>query len=512
MRTSELPLSQAPPGQPAGTASDAEARSPADPRRWLVLAIIAVSQLMVVLDASIINIALPQAQAALDISNADRQWLVTAYTLGFGGLLLLGGRIADDQGRKRVFVIGLLGFAAASAIGGLAPSAPVLYAARALQGVFAAAMAPAALSLLATTFTAPKERATAFGVYGGISGGGAAIGLILGGLLTEYASWRWCLLVNVPIALVSAVFALRLITESRTSGASRYDVPGAATVTVGLVALVYGFAHAGSAGWGSAVTVGALVLAAVLLAAFVAVEARSAHPLLPLRVLASRERAGAYLAALLSSAGLFGMFLFLTYYLQGTLGYSALEAGFAFLPFSAGIVVGAGLTSQLLPKVKARTLLASGLVLACAGLLWFTGIGTTSAYLTHVLPAELLTAVGMGLVFVTVASAALVGVQERDSGVASALVNTSQQIGGSLGTALLNTLAATATGAYVTAHLGAAQARPSAQVMQAALVHGYQRAFAVGAAILALGALTTLLMLRRRRGEQPQRLQPAPAH
>jgi len=466
-----------------------------------MLAVVAVCQLMIVLDSSIINIALPQAQSALGISDADRSWLVTAYTLGFGGLLLLGGRIADLNGRKKVFVIGLLGFAVASALGGLAPTATVLYAARALQGAFAAAMAPAALALLATTFPAGRDRATAFSVYGGISGGGAAIGLVLGGLLTEYASWRWCLLVNVPIALVTAAVAVRVLTESRTSGRARYDVPGAITVTAGLVTLVYAFTLADSTGWASTPTLLALALAAVLLVAFVAVEARSAHPLLPPRVLTDRHRAGAYLAALLSAAGLFAMFLFLTYYLQGTLDYSALRAGVAFLPFSAGIFLGAGLTSQLLARVGAKALMTAGMVLAGAGLLLFTRITPTSGFTTHVLPAELLTSTGMGLVFVTVASAALVGVSERDSGVAGALVNTSQQIGGSLGTALLNTLAASSTAAYLAAQ-GKSTSGSSAAVVQAGLVHGYQHAFTISAAVLALGAVTTLVLLRGGRDQR----------
>jgi EmrB/QacA subfamily drug resistance transporter len=355
--------------------------------------------------------------AALNISDADRQWVVTAYTLTFGGLLLLGGRVADLLSRKRVFTIGLAGFALASALGGLAPDSAVLFGARALQGGFAAVMAPAALSLLAVTFTEAKERATAFSVYGGISGGGAAIGLILGGVLTEYASWRWCLLVNVPVALITAACAVRLVRESRAEGPAHYDIPGAATVTLGLAGLVYGFTEAETDGWGSPTTLAFLVVAVLLLTAFVTIEARSAHPLLPLRVVLERNRAGAFLAALLSGTGLFGMFLFLTYYLQGTLHYSALKSGFAFLPFSAGIVIGAGLTSQLLPRFGPRNLLAPGLLLAAGGLLWFTRIGVSASYALHVLPAEIVVSIGMGLVFVTVASTALVGVADRDAGV-----------------------------------------------------------------------------------------------
>src|SRR6478735_1988061 len=288
-----------------------------DPRRWLALAVIAIAQLMIVLDATVVNIALPHAQAALDITTADRQWVVTAYTLAFGGLLLLGGRIADFAGRKRVFIIGLLGFAVASAVGGLATEAWMLFAARALQGGFAALMAPAALSLISVAFTDAKERATAFGVYGAISGGGAAIGLIVGGVLTEYASWRWCLGINVPIAVGAAIAAVPLVRESRAEGDRKYDVPGAVTVTAGLVLLVYGFTKASTDGWGSATTITLLVVAALLLVAFVLIEIRTSHPLLPMRVILDRNRGGSYIAATLLSAGLLGMFLFLTYYMQG---------------------------------------------------------------------------------------------------------------------------------------------------------------------------------------------------
>ena len=303
---------------------------------------IAVAQLMIVLDASVVTIALPSAQRALGISVANRQWVMTAYTLAFGGLLLLGGRIADYFGRKRMFVISLLGFAGASALGGLAQNAAMLFSARALQGSFAAVMAPSALSLITVTFTEPKERARAFGVYGAIAGGGAAIGLILGGVLTQYASWRWTLLINVPIAVLAAVFATRLVRESRSETRKGYDVAGAVTATAGLLSLVYGFTRAGSDGWGSARHGRASWrLAAVLLASFVLIERNSSHPLLPLRVVLDRNRGGSFIAALLVGIAMFATFLFLTYYFQGTLGYSAVRTGFAFLPFSLGIIGGA---------------------------------------------------------------------------------------------------------------------------------------------------------------------------
>jgi EmrB/QacA subfamily drug resistance transporter len=459
----------------------------ADPRRWIVLGVVAICQLMIVLDASIVNIALPQAQHALHISTANRQWVITAYTLAFGGLLLLGGRIADYRGRKRIFVIGLIGFAVASSLGGLAPNAGVLFGARALQGAFAAVMAPAALSILAVTFTQAKERATAFGVFGGISGGGAAIGLIVGGVLTQYASWRWCLLVNTPIAIIAAIVALRVVTESRAEGEAHFDLAGAGTVTLGLVSLVYGFTKADTAGWSAGSTIIFLAVAVALLVSFVVIEARTAHPLLPLRVVLERNRGGSFLVSFLVAGGLFGMFLFLTYYLQGTLHYSALKTGFAFLPFSAGIVAGATVASRLIGRAGPRNLMTFGLVISVLGLLWFARIGVAPAYLLHVLPAEIVVSVGIGIVFVTLSSTALLGVADHDAGVASALVNATQQVGGSLGTALLNTFAAAATATYLTSHVHA---------IQASLVHGYHVAFYISAAVLAFGAVSSQILVR----------------
>ncbi|SBW28201.1 EmrB/QacA subfamily drug resistance transporter [Candidatus Protofrankia californiensis] len=468
-----------------------------DPRRWLALGIIAVAQLMVVLDASIVNIALPHAQADLHISTADRQWIITAYTLAFGGLLLLGGRIADFAGRKRAFVGGLLGFAVASALGGAAPNAGLLFAARALQGVFAAVLAPASLSLVTVTFTESKERARAFGVYGAISGGGAAIGLIVGGLLTEFTSWRWCLLVNVPIALIAAAAALPIVRESKAAGHTRYDIPGVVAVTAGLVLLVYGFTKAAEDGWSASVTLGFLATAVALLVAFVVIEIRSAAPLLPLRVPLERNRGASYLSSLLIGAGLFAMFLFLTYYFQASLGYSALRTGFAFLPFSAGIIVSAGVASQLLPRTGPKILMASGSLLTTGGMLLLIRIGLDTGYASHVLPAEVLMSVGMGLVFVPLASTALIGVESHDAGVASALVNTTQQVGGSLGTALLNTVFATAVTSYVADH----DAGPASQAQ--ALISGYTTAFAWSAIILFVAFVVIVVLLRAGRDEVP---------
>jgi EmrB/QacA subfamily drug resistance transporter len=464
-----------------------------DPRRYWSLAVIALAQLMIVLDASVVIVALPSAQRALHISVANRQWVMSSYTLAFGSLLLLGGRIADYLGRRRMFIVGLLGFGAASALGGLAQNSAMLFGARALQGAFAAVMAPAALSLLTVTFTETRERARAFGVYGAISGGGAAIGLVLGGTLTQLASWRWTLLINVPIAALAAVAASRLIRESRGETKAGYDLPGAVTVTGGLFLLVYGFTMAGTHGWAAPITVAMLAGSVLLLGIFCAIELRSPHPLLPLRVVLDRNRGGSYLASLLVGSALLGTFLFLTYYFQGTLHYSALKTGFAFLPFSGGIIIGAGVASRLLPRIGPRALMMTGLALAAGGLVWFTRLGVDSSYLGLVLPAEVMVSLGMGMAFVPMSSTALVGVEPKDAGVASALVNTTQQVGGSLGTALLNTLAATAATTYAATHA------KSAVVARAAAVHGYTTAFTVSAVLLAAAAVVAGLLVQASR-------------
>jgi EmrB/QacA subfamily drug resistance transporter len=472
------------------------------PRRWLALAIIAVAQLMVVLDATIVNVALPAAQADLGISDANRQWVVTAYTLTFGGLLLLGGRIADYWGRKRTFILGIVGFAAASALGGLAQNGEVLFAARALQGSFGALLAPASLALLSVLFVDEKERARAFGVYGAIAGGGAAVGLLLGGVLTEYADWRWCLLVNIPIALLAWLAAVPLVPESRAHGNTRYDVPGAILVTLGLVSLVYGLTRAAEPdkGWDSPETIGFLMAAGLLLAAFVVVEHRSNHPLLPLRVLLDRTRGGAYLASTLLGAGFIGAILFLTFYFQGILGYTPVEAGLAALPLTAGILISAGAASNLLPRVGAKPLMTFGGVMAAGGMFWLTRITVVDHFWTQVAPAQVVMGLGLGLVFVPLGNLALVGVDEHDAGAASAVLNASQQVGGSIGTALLNTLAVSATTAYISDHLAAQ--RPADPLLQVrATVDGFVTAFAWGAVLLLASALVSLLMIKVSRRE-----------
>jgi EmrB/QacA subfamily drug resistance transporter len=489
-------LEPPPPTKSSPPASKAADFAPGeDPKRWMALAVIAIAQLMVVLDSSIVNIALPSLQTALHVSEADRQWVVTAYTLTFGGFLLLGGRIADFMGRKRMFITGLFGFAIASALGGAANDLGVLLAARALQGVFAAIMAPAALSLISVTFTKPVERAKAFGVYGAIAGGGAAIGLILGGVLTQYASWRWCLLVNVPISLIAAAGAFRLVRESKASGEMRYDVPGAVAVTAGLASLVYGFTSASTNGWGATSTLSFIAVAVVLLVAFVAIQLRTEHPLLPLRVLLDRNRGGSFLGSLLAASGMIGMFLLMTFYFQGTLHYSALRSGFAFLPFSVGIIVAATVSSRFVPKIGPRPLIVGGFAAAAVALALLTQVGVDSNYFIHILPAELIMSMGMGTAFVSLSNTALTGVDQHDAGVASAALNATQQVGGSLGTALLNTIAATATTNYVRSHGTTADALAHAQV------HGYVAGFTLAAVSVALAAVMTLLLIRR---QQPR--------
>jgi EmrB/QacA subfamily drug resistance transporter len=467
-----------------------------DPRRWSILAVVVIAQLMVVLDASIVTVALPSTQRSLHISVANRQWVITAYTLAFGGLLLLGGRIADFRGRKRMFIVGLVGFAGASALGGLANDQALLFAARALQGGMAALMAPAALSILTITFQGdPSERAKAFGAYGAVSGAGAAIGVLAGGVLTQYASWRWCLLVNVPIAILAAVAASRVVHESRNTATTRYDVPGALLSTAGLVSLVYGFTKAQSDGWRSEPTLFFISVAVILLVAFVIAESRSSHPLLPLRVVAERHRGGAFLATLLTGAGLFAMFVFLSYYLQAVLHYSPLRSGLSFLPFAGALVVAAGASTALVPRVGPRIPMTLGLLTAAGGLGWLTQIGVDTSFWTHVLPPELLMSLGLGLAFPALGSTALINVAERDSGVASALVSTTQQMGGSLGTSLLNTIAASTAASFIIAHGRGAVA--------AGTVHGFAVAFAFGAGFLTLAAIVTAVFVSARKDDVP---------
>jgi EmrB/QacA subfamily drug resistance transporter len=455
-----------------------------DPDRWRTLFIVGISQLMLVLDSSIMNIALPHAKRDLNISDANQQWVVTAYTLAFGSLLLLGGRIGDFVGRKKVLIYSLIGFAGASAFGGIASTQGELYAARALQGLFGAALAPAALAIISVVFTEPKERAKAFGVMGAISAGGAAIGLIAGGILTQYFSWRWCLGVNLPIAIFAALLATRFVHESRAPGDRSYDIPGVIAATVGLFSLVYGFSRAATHGWSNSFTLILFAVAVVFLVTFVAIEKKAPNPMMPLRVVTERNRGGSYLGSMFVGAGMFSMFLFLGLYLQVILGYSPLKSGVAFLPFTVGIIIFAGIASQLLPKIGPKPLMIPGLFFAALGMLLLTRITPTTAYATHVLPSLFIISSGMALVFIPISTTSLHNVGSHDAGVASALMNTSQQIGGSLGTALLNTIAATASASYVKSHASLGKALPAF-----AMTHGFTVAFIVGAALMIAGAV-----------------------
>ncbi|MEU5440101.1 MFS transporter [Streptomyces griseofuscus] len=463
-----------------------------DANRWKALVFIALAQLMVVLDSTIVNIALPSAQKDLGISDGNRQWVVTAYALAFGGLLLFGGRIADKWGRRRAFLTGLIGFALASALGGLAVSGPMMFGARALQGVFGALLAPAALSLLAVMFTDAKERAKAFGIYGAIAGGGGAVGLILGGFLTEYLDWRWTFFVNVPFAIVAALGATLVIREPE-GGRNRapLDIPGVLLSTLGLVALVYGFTRAESNGWGDALTISMFVASAVLLLSFVLVESRVKAPLLPLRVVRDRNRGGIYLSLGLAIIGMFGLFLFLTYYLQIVQGYSPVKTGFAFLPMVAGMITGSTqIGARLMTRVRARFLMGPGFLVAGLGMLLLTQLEIGSSYTTLLLPAMVLLGLGMGTAFMPAMSLATTGVEPRDAGVASAMVNTSQQVGGAIGTALLNTIAASAKSSYLKDHIAGATTKPQQQLVGLqSMVHGYSTAIAFAVGILAVAAL-----------------------
>ncbi|MFE7119437.1 MFS transporter [Streptomyces sp. NPDC057654] len=478
-----------------------------DPRRWKALIFIALAQLMVVLDATIVNIALPSAQADLGISDGNRQWVITAYALAFGGLLLFGGRVADLWGRKRAFLIGLVGFAVASALGGIASNTGMLLGARALQGIFGALLAPAALSLLAVLFTEAKERAKAFGIFGAIAGGGAAIGLFLGGVLTEYLDWRWTFFVNIPFAAVAAAGAVFVIREPEGSrNPSRLDIPGVILASLGLVSLVYGFTRAESDGWGAGITIGLFVGAVVLLAAFVTVESRVKNPLLPLRVVLDRNRGGVYLALGLAVIGMFGLFLFLTYYLQVVKGYTPVTTGLAFLPMVAGMITGSTqIGARLMTRVPARLLMGPGFLVASIGLLILTQLSAGSSYPALILPGLVLMGLGMGTAFMPAMSLATHGVQPRDAGVASAMVNTSQQVGGAIGTALLNTVAASATTAYATSHVASATTPASVQALKLnAMMHGTSTAIWWAFGILLLSSVIAFTLVNAGRQGGPQ--------
>lgn len=476
--------------QPGESAGSGEGRGPS--HRWWVLAVIGLAQLMVVLDATIVNIALPSAQQDLGFSDGNRQWIVTAYALAFGSLLLLGGRIADLVGRRVVFLTGLVGFAVASAIGGAAPSFEVLVLARTLQGMFGALLAPAALSLLTTTFTVPKERAKAFGIYGAIAGTGGAVGLLLGGVLTEYLDWRWCLYVNLLFALVAFVGGWRLLTAGAPTDRPKLDIPGTVLVSAGLFCIVFGFSRAETHPWSSPDTWAFLLAGVVLVAAFAWWQTRAAHPLLPMRVVLDRDRAASYLAMFISGGGLFGVFLFLTYFLQKSLFYSPVSTGLAFLPMIAVMIVTSVTTTNVLvPRIGAKPIVPLGMGIAAGGMVWLTTLDLNSTYFAHVLPPLVCLGLGLGMIFATAMNLATAGVSARDAGVASAMVNTSQQVGGSIGTALLNTLATSAAADYL------AGRRPTPAAVAQAQLESYSTAYWWSAGFFAVGLLLTVILYRR---------------
>ena len=453
---------------------------------------------MVVLDATIVNIALPSAQRALGFPNSDRQWVVTAYALAFGSLLLVGGRIGDMFSRKWVFITGLVGFAIASAIGGAAGSFVILVAARALQGVFGALLAPSALGTLVSTFQDPRERGRAFGVFGSVAAGGGGVGLILGGVLTQYLSWRYCLYVNLVFAAIAVAGALAYIRSSHPAARPGMDWPGTVLACAGLFLIVFGFSRAETSGWTAPLTIGCLVLGLVLLAVFVLAEQRSSHPLLPLRVILDRTRGGSYVAVGISGIAIFGTFLFLTYYLQLIKRESPLTTGLLFLPMIGCILISSNLASIAgLPRLGPRVLIAAGMLLGAGGMAYLTQVTVTSSYAGAVLPALLILGLGFGMIFAPAINTATAGVRREDSGVASALVNTMQQVGGSIGTSALSTIALTATASYLVAH----HTSPLAPAIAA--THGYTLAFAISAALLGLGFILAIVLLpsKRRQAE-----------
>ncbi|MFG2793271.1 MFS transporter [Streptomyces sp. NPDC048419] len=475
-----------------------EAPAEASSKRWWILAVIAVAQLMVVLDATIVNIALPSAQADLGFSDGNRQWIVTAYALAFASLLLLGGRIADLFGRKTAFLIGVVGFAGVSALGGAANGFGMLVTARALQGAFGALLAPAALSLLNTTFTDAKERARAFSVYGAIAGAGGAVGLLLGGVLTDAFDWRWTLYVNVLIAVVAFIGGWVLLTNHRDDASAKLDVPGTVLVAAGLFSLVYGFSNAETHDWGSPLTWGFLIAGGLLLAAFAWWQTRAKHPLLPLRILLDRNRAASFLAVLISAGGMFGVFLFLTYYLQLNLGFSPTKTGVAFLPMVGALMVAAQLgTTVLVPRIGPKAVVPLGFAIAAVGMAWLAGIDIGSSYAGAVLPQLIIIGAGLGLVMPAAMQLATGGVAAEDAGVASATVNAMQQVGGSIGTALLNTLAASAATNYLVGR------NPADKLVRAqATIESYTTAFWWSAGLFAAGTVIAFLLYRRGVPEQ----------
>ncbi len=487
-------------------------QNPHHTKRWTILLILSLAQLMVVLDATVVNIALPSAQRALHFGNSERQWIVTAYALAFGSLLLLGGRISDLFGRKWTFIGGLAGFATASAVGGAAQSFWMLAGSRALQGAFGALLAPAAMSLLTTTFTEQAERTRAFGIWGAIAGSGASIGLILGGVLTQTLSWRYSMYVNLVFAIIAIAGALSLLHNQAPAVKPKLDIPGVLTVSAGLFSLVYGFSHAETTSWSNHVTIGFLITGALLLAVFAVLQSRSRNPLLPLRIVTDRNRAASFLSIGIAGAAMFAVFLFLTYYFQQGRGYSPIATGVAFLPMTAAVMASATIaTTKLRSRFGPRPLVVIGMLLGAGGMLYLTRLGVDSSYATAILPALLAIGVGLGLVMSSAMNSATLGVQPADAGVASATVSASQQVGGALGTALLSTVATSA----LTSFIAGAHTHPTRLLVAHAAVHSYTVAFAWAAAIFAVGAIVAWMLFDRGTvalGVEAAAAEPATAH
>ncbi|HEY2636579.1 MAG TPA: MFS transporter [Solirubrobacteraceae bacterium] len=464
-----------------------------DPLRWWALVILAAAQFMVVLDASIVNVALPSIQTSLHVSQENLQWVVNAYVLAFGGFLMLGGRAADLLGRRRVFIAGMVVFAAASLAGGLATSEGWLIVARGVQGLGAAIVSPAALAIVTVTFTEGSERNKALGIWGALAGAGGAAGVLLGGILTSGLGWEWVLFVNVPIGLIVAALAPRYVRESRLEARGEsIDVAGALLVTGGLVALVYALVDANSAGWGSFQTIGLLALGVALLVAFVVTELRSRHPIMPLGIFRNRNVASANAVALLVGASLFSMFFFISLYMQQVLGYSALKAGLSYLPLALAIMASAGAAAQLVNRVGPKVVLATGMVLVAVGLLLFTQVSAGGTFAGDILAPSIIVAFGLGFSFVPLMITAVAGVGEAEAGLASGLINTAQQIGGALGLAILSTVATSRT----------SDAIATGATKVDALTEGFQSAFAVGAGFAIVGIVLAVLVVPRVRREQ----------
>jgi EmrB/QacA subfamily drug resistance transporter len=482
--------------------SATRSRGPAN--RWAVLTLLGVAQLMIVLDVTIVNIALPSAQQALHFSTDDRQWIITAYALTFGSLLLLGGKLGDLFGRKWTFVAGLLGFASASALGGLAPSFGVLVAARALQGSFGALLAPSALSLLTITFHNSPDRPKAFGIFSAIAASGTSVGLLLGGVLTQTLSWRWCLYVNLLFAIPAAIAAMRLIDGSGAQRPRpRIDVAGVVAASAGFFCLVYGFSNAESHAWSAGLTIAAFIASGVLLSLFVVIEHQAKHPLLPLRIVTDRSRGGAYASMAIVGAALFSVFLFMTFYMQQILRFSPVKTGLGFLPLTGAIIIVAPLVqTKILPRLGPRAVIVTGMILGITAMVIFTRLTPGGSYATHVLPGLIPAGAGAACVFSASFATGTLGVKHTDVGVAAAVVNTAQQIGGSIGTALLSTIFAGALTGYLASHSGASRSVTDASV------HAYTVGFTAGAVIFAAGLLIALLVLPSRRATRTR--SPAP--